>query len=423
MYRKHMILVTLLLLIAVAVVACGGGEKAEPTTAAQPTVKAEAATQPTPTTPPAKPTVAPTTPPTKPTVAPTTPPTVQTKEEKPAPTPVPTEVATEAKATATSEAGETGEEEIEYKLPDELQDIHSYRMKMTYKTTFGGQTFDVFHYIVEAVRDPEAKHVIIESAQAAPAKGEEPKYQVMEFIQKEGKMWLNIGGSWMMSQDEGSTDYGEELRLYTPEDLGRNWKKVGQETVNGVKTTHYRTTEVTEEMATAPLATYWGTWHPTQEGEGEPQFHVKKVEADVYVSDKGLIIKEIVRWVVDVTQNGKTEEATDELITEITDINADITIEVPEEAAGNAQPPIPLPAEATQSVGMGNLYIYEVAGKSVEETIAYFQKELPKQGYTVEGQGLPGMFKVTAPDGKLYSVTVTEGDSGGVQIMIQTGGF
>ena len=414
MKRSTLVVFAVLLALTVGLVACGGGEKSTPTPAPQATVKAQATTETGPATREAQPTkVMPTATAAKPTpVPPTVAPTPTKMMEKPAPTSVPTEAATEG-----GEAGQEGE--LEYKLPDELQDVKSYRMHMIYKTTLNGQALEVFHYLVEAVRDPEAKHILMKSLQALPEQGEEPKYQTIEMIQKEGKLWLNLGGTWMTGQDEGDTGYGEELQLYSPDEMGSNWKKVGTETVNGQKAIHYRTTTVTSDLLQAPIASYWATWH---QGEEAPQFKVKKVEADVYINDKGLVVKEDIRWTVELTQQGKTQEAQDEMILEITDMNADITIEVPEEAQSSAKPPIPLPGEATQAMSMGDLYIYEIADKSVEEVTAYFQQELPKQGYKLEGQGVPGIFKVTTPEGDVYTVTVTEGDAGGAQIMIQKGG-
>ncbi len=341
----------------------------------------------------------------KPTVAP-----VATKVEKPAPTPIPTETSPQAE--------EEQEETLTFTTPDELQDIQSYRMRILYRTTYKGETIDVLKYLIEAVKNPPAKHMIMEYIEEPPAANQKPMPQKLEIVQKENKIWFKMGDTWISGQapeQQNNIQYGEEIRFYTSTELGTGWKKVGTEEINGFKTVHYRNENVPYEAEVSPFFP-WYNWFASP-GE-QPKVTVKRITADVYISDKNFAVKEIIHWDVDLEHGGKTEHAQTELITEILELNPDITINIPEEKAGQ-NAPIPLPGEPTSVMATQGMWIYAIPGTTVENVVAYFNTELPKQGYNVQSNPMmPGMLTMTTPEGKTYTVTVTE-EGNNVHVMIQ----
>ncbi|NTV36218.1 MAG: hypothetical protein HGA53_04625, partial [Anaerolineaceae bacterium] len=130
---------------------------------------------------------------------------------------------------------------------DALNSLNSYRTKITMQSEKDGKIESSFVIVQEETRNPAAKRWIYDTSNT----GQESK---MEIISIDGKQWMNIGGSWMMSEqspEDAAKAFGSDA-LNSFDVVGEfnkgNYTLVGGENVNGLNTKHYVLNVTTAEM-------------------------------------------------------------------------------------------------------------------------------------------------------------------------------
>ena len=181
---------------------------------------------------------------------------------------------------------------------------------------------------------------------------------------------------------------------------------VGEDSVNGVDVYHYRFDENDVDNADS---------------------NIRELVGDVYVAQAGGYV---VRMVIDgVGQMDLLDEGTDEerdvhLEYNVTDVDAEFEIQIPE---GCEESGFPLMEDATNQASFGGLTSYETAA-SVEEVVAFYEEEMSALGYeagddqfitedtailTFVQQSMPEISVTVNRDGETTSVLISSEPDGG----------
>lgn len=286
--------------------------------------------------------------------------------------------------------------------PGAMDELSSYRSHITMRIESGegeGETVDVE---LSVTTDPSAQHIMMVSM------GQE-----IEMIQIGNEQWIRFGEDWMQSTiDATETDMTEELSSFfmDVEEFGaledEQYEYVGQEKINGMNTRRYR----------LEYASLLGDLGLGSEDE------IEKGEADVWIVDEPDLPKFVVR--ADVILEGVIDGEAGKFIVmqEIYDINADITIEPPADAASGGLPEdVPMYAGATDINSMAGLTFFS-APDDVATVADFYVEAMPDNGWTrdeaqdleMEGTAMYTFEK----GGRTLQLTITEGDDDGSDVII-----
>ena len=324
--KHRTIVLSGLLLIALLIGACGGNNAATPT-----------------------PQTAPTQAPQKPAEQPTQPPAKATEVPPPQP-PV-----DEPLATIELNSVENG-----------LDALDSY--KLTFNMTFEGEENGQkktgnMTSVEEVVKNPPAKHFVVTGMGMSAAGLGGAGAETFEMIQIGDKQYMKVGDQCLMA---GQADQSALQSTLNPADLFgslRGEKVLGKETVNGIPTTHYIVNET-----------------------GGNILGYTQSRTEAWVAEDG---KFVVKALFEAT--GKDQffgnSQTDGTVRwsyELSEVNAPIKIEAPADCGLGEDVPV-LP-DATNQVSMGGTTNYNTS-KSLEEVVAFYEKELADRGWTKNDQG------------------------------------
>ena len=249
-----------------------------------------------------------------------------------------------------------------------LDKLKSYRTKWLaeWKSTEITSTQIVnWNWVEEFSSNPQALHW---SWQLTDSK-EKNKNSAME--------WWQIGDTtYMLTKDASgkgqcisfsSDDQKNQLQkgLFSPNALGSvsSARFVGAETVNGIKTRHYKYDE-----------------------KGVSLFATGKVSGDIWVAVDGeFVVKETMNWsgVAGLFGSSSTAKGDGKWTCEITDVNLPITIKAPEGCGGESAD-IPIMKDATGKNRMGGTTMYTTPSK-LADVVKFYQKEMPAAGWKAQG--------------------------------------
>lgn len=291
------------------------------------------------------------------------------------------EVATEEPpATEAAVAPAESVEEAPLDLVDSmsgLEGLNSYRaaFRFDWSGTKQGQPVTGYMQMSSAfVREPPAQELHFEGEGLEA--GEDQGLGKVSFIQIGDTAWFyeSQSDTWMQVP-AGGLDFAEGL-FFQPEDLlsdfdiskGRR-SSVPQE-VNGVQTYKYTFTE--EDFDLSGLA------------EGE---EVPRAEGEVYVAVEGgyvvkLIIDADLRF---ANPDEMFEEGNVKVTFDISDVNQPITIEPPAEAEAQTagRDDIPMLPDAKVEIAAADIINYRTAS-SVKDAAQFYEDEMPKNGWTAD---------------------------------------
>ncbi|MBC7226470.1 MAG: hypothetical protein H5T61_04475 [Thermoflexales bacterium] len=281
--------------------------------------------------------------------------------------------------------------------PNALENLNSYRARLVMRQTVEGGATETLTMEQEETREPAARRIVL-TAEGGDNPG------TLELVQ--------IGDtSWMCSPDSGciqtqqsaeeATQFGEGI-LFKPEDFASSdYRYVGRDTVNGVRSRHY-TLELTPEML-----------------EGIVSGTVTATNADIWVADEAGMPAYVTRLTVSwegTQEDGKKIQG--DWTYEVYDVNKPITIQPPEGATG-APEDIPIYPGATDQTIMGTLIMFSSADP-VEDVAEFYRNEMPGQGWTAGEESTLGnvvMQEWTKGDRKA-SLMISPKDEGGCTVMI-----
>lgn len=325
------------------------------------------------------------------------------KGKQPALTPVPTKPG----SAATAAPGSTEDKPLSLSSRQAgLDKLKSYRIKWQaeWKGTEAGSTQTVnWNWLEEFSSDPKGLHWVWQMTDSQ---------QTSKSVNME---WWQIGDTtYMLTKDASgkgeclsfsSDDPNNQLTkgLFSPNTLGsvQNAKYVGAETVNGVKTRHYKY----DEKAVTVFAS-------------------GKVNGDIWVATEGdFVVKETMNWsgVPGLFGLGTSTKGDGKWLWELTDINRPVTIKAPDNCGGQAAD-IPVMKDATEKSRFGNMLTYKTAAK-IADVVAFYKKELAAAGWKIEDDGLStdqmAQLSFVKGDQELQIIITTESGKTNVLITIK----
>jgi hypothetical protein len=298
-----------------------------------------------------------------------------------------------------SETDSTEGDEREEALPDVEEDalsqLDSYRMRFGWSLEKADGSTDALTMEQSATRQPEAQRFLIESGGDS-----------IEYIQIENQVWIRYGEEWMQSTSDTTGDIADEFGsgLMTGSDWiddveDEDYEYVGKENVNGVQARHYR-------------ASYNQNWLSLL-GEQGPD-DISDGTAHVWIADENNLPSFVVRFEVEIKGTSDSEAITGKLTQEIYDINADIAIEPPTDAASGGLPEgVSLYPDAEGLTTFGVMTTFTVED-DVETVHGFYVDALENAGWSqVEGSAMSieGMASTTwTKDGETLTLNVVESE-------------
>ncbi len=296
---------------------------------------------------------------------------------KPKPTATPLPTPTKPKSTPTRVAREptaTPEEEEAATIAARPENIQTYRSR-TVMPWEGEKDSGSLSLLTEFVREPLAESVVISVAGSMGGMlGEGMPAGELELIRIGDTTWVGMDGQWMQVASEDAEELptgGLFVTKDTVGDLSKARRVLPDQTVSGIKCRHY----VFDEKALGADLT---------EGLTE----VGSVQANAWVAAKeGYLVK------LDAKIEGEWQEpvqgkGTLSMLFEIYDLNKPFSIEPPTTEGGKAAglpEDIPLMPDAKVQAAMPGLIAYNTES-SVKEVAAFYQKEMPTQGWKQSGE-------------------------------------
>jgi hypothetical protein len=287
-----------------------------------------------------------------------------------------------------------------------LDKLKSYRMKWLaeWKSTDSSSAESAsWNWVEEYSSNPQALHWMWQLTDSK----DKSKNLNME--------WWQIGNTtYMLTKDASgkgqcisfsSDDQKNQLTkgLFSPNALGSvsNAKFVGAETVNGLKTRHYKY----DEKAVAIFAS-------------------GKVNGDIWVAVDGeFAVKEIMNWsgVAGLFGIGSNAKGDGKWTWEITDVDQPIAIKAPDGCGGEASD-IPVMADATDKARFGDTTSYTTPSK-LADVVKFYQKEMPAAGWKVEGDTMitDELAQLQYVKGDKKAQIMISVDQGKTQVLITVG--
>jgi hypothetical protein len=280
-------------------------------------------------------------------------------------TPVPTAAATEA-----SGLDQPAADRVLRADRDARGRLASYRTTLNWRTESASGTTDLLRMDYAQSQDPG-------TWQFSGVSDGDPEAMIVIGDQ----MWVGSGDEWMVSETDAAaaTDDG----LISLLDLSHQWvadltpddyEVVGDETVNGIATRHFRTTK-------AP------NWRTLFADEVRPEDEGVGAVGDFWIADEPDLPALVVRLVVEVETTIGGEAGllvTDQAFTEV---NQPITISPP--AVGGLFDQLPLYPDAVATGWSAQTATFEVEGDvTVEDVHAYYADFLSASGWRLTGDPL-----------------------------------
>lgn len=300
----------------------------------------------------------------------------------------------------------TSEDEQGFSLDaDAFAQLDYYRSTIVMSYEKGDGTIE--ETIIEAsyIREPAAQSMMMES-----------NSESMEVIQIEDQMWVRFGGEWMQTSADEGTDVAEGFSslMVDSDDIEQfeqgDYKYVGSETIDGIKTRHYQ-------------GEYLAPWMMAFADDTDDA-KMEKGVVDVWVADESNLPKFTVKMIVVMEGTVNDAEAKYTMSQTVTDINKQFTIEPPSaDVVGGLPEGVPLYPDAVDVTTFGGMTVF-ASSDSVDDVAAFYNDALESGGWErTENMEIESM--VTSQwqkDGETLSVNISPGeDDSGSSVMIITG--
>lgn len=316
------------------------------------------------------------------------------------------ETTTEATVEATEEGSDSNSDVPEIDS-NALEGLNSYRAHMAIRQEYADGTTVSMIIDQDEIREPRAQRMVMETS--GQSEGQDGK---IEMILADGKQWMNMGGSWMQTEatEDSSNAFGQGFSSFTSlttELEDGNYKMVGEETINGVKTKHYHTDDYENlgSMSTLGIT------------------DLKSATGDVWVSNQSdlpvMVIKFTMTLEGTITENEVAKEGKYIIEMEISDLNADFTIEVPEEAASGGLPDgIPAYEGATGMFSSAGLVSFNTTD-DVATVGKFYEEQMTANGWAKDSDNSAGdmVMQNWSKDNVKVTLMVTKSDDGGSSVM------
>jgi hypothetical protein len=268
--------------------------------------------------------------------------------------------------------------------------------------------------------DEPVEETVIETAHIREPRAESLSMKTndegFDMIQIGDKMWLLFGDQWMQTSAEEGTAMAEGFSefLIDPDQIddlqNSEYKMVGRENMNGIRTRHYQTKYTAPWMLAFTARSDEVDWD-----EGTVNF---------WVSDERDLPEFIVKAEYDLTGKVDDLDARFTITQNITDINEPFTIEPPsDEEVGGLPDDVPLYPGAEEVTSMGGMTVF-TSSDTVEDVADYYKDALESAGWeNTEEMTIATMHTSSwEKDGQTLQLTISPGDNDeGASVMILTG--
>jgi hypothetical protein len=341
---------------------------------------------------------------------------------EPTATPEPTDTPTpEPTDTPTPEPTDTPEptEDVEFDRDQivGLEGLDSYRAQITVSMTGISDGEDVestLEMLIEFVREPLAQHLVISAAGMEGAEG----FEDIEMYIVEDTMYMNLAGQWISAPaDEGVLDDVSFLDADDMLDDVCGGTREKDTTLNGVEVHHWSFTLEDMEGCLTPE-------------EMEEIGVLSDAGGELYVAVDGNYVVRMEFFFegeqLDASVGGEDQlldEGRIEMTYDVSDVNADITIELPPEALEGATVPedVPVMADAEEVASFMGMITYN-SPSDTAIVAEFYEEALPANGWTGgEMEELSGMYMFNdyTKDGRTLSITIMfDEDAGVTQVLL-----
>ncbi|NOZ50860.1 MAG: hypothetical protein GXP37_12570 [Chloroflexi bacterium] len=340
-------------------------------------------------------------------------PATNTPVPEPTATPVP-----QSQATSQPAAEQPADSSSVAKISALLDSYHSqavYEIEITYPD----QTSKLEHVSIQTdwikADNPYGfdMKIIMDNGAAA---GDAP--ELVSIYAIDDTAYIGFGGQWLTSSRQDAQLDDIPFFINTDDFVSdlNDLQRIGKETVNGIDTIHY-----TFDKSSA-LEVLLQSIDPSKDG------NIDSFAGDMWVADPDEYVVKMT-FQAEMSDVPDTDEAgtitlSDQKIDwtyELTDINGDFSIEVPEEAprpgevslTGFAPGEFPIPADTTTGASMGDL-VQLTSSLSEDEINAFYDEALAGLGWEKQESFAPTWTK----DGFEIMIFTTPNESGGVDIMV-----
>ena len=237
-------------------------------------------------------------------------------------------------------------------------------------------------YVMMTTKEPAARQLTIEKT------GDFPDLDAVFMVELDGAAYERLGKkacTVTVIESENSLSGRMEPVGFLIGVVGA--EKAGSETVNGIPADHY-----------------------TFDERALGQLDVTKSQGEMWVaSTGGYIVKYVLKIIGSSDYFGEGIEGTLSLNYDLTDVNQQVAIQLPEDcSAGIVNAPL-LP-DATNILRLPGVLAFD-SSTSIEDTAAFYQKQLPDLGWKLVGE--PAMTEASA------FLDFTQGDSSMTVIIIK----
>jgi len=293
-------------------------------------------------------------------------------------------------------------EEYDFGQASDLAGLSSYRTHSTFhweSIEDGRKETGSWDVLEEFVRQPPAQRFIWTGTGAGEVETESGTW---ELIQIGKDSYMNMGSGWvaMTTSEEGI--FGTNAFLSAPLGMvSANHGKLVKRNVmvNGVSTDKYIFDEST-------LGANLGLGA------------VAKANGEVWISSKfNVVIKYAAHYEGDNLSLGGGEEGKMDVTFDLTDINQPIDIRAPEGVKSAMPEDIPVMDDATDVVAIEDIVAYKTS-HSVEEATAFYEMQMPAEGWTMDEGGFPGMMSFTKGDRAAQVMIMEEEGKTSVTVMV-----
>ncbi|MGD1995427.1 MAG: hypothetical protein PVH62_01495 [Anaerolineae bacterium] len=310
-------------------------------------------------------------------------------------TPAPTDLEAEPTQPPSTEGegGATEEAPPPEIAPDALSGLNSYRARSVWSWTPESGTPQSVEIQQEGTREPAALRFTMTS-----------EGETIEWVQIGDTSWICSGGTCIQSQqseDEFISQFGEGF-LLEPSDLvpDSDYRYVGGETINGVRTRHY-------VLSFSPAVLMAMT-------QGE----ITEVDSEAWIADEAGLPAFTVRFTLSWRGTQEGAAGTGEYSYEVYDVNSPLTIEPPEGAGAGMPEDVPSYPGATDLTIMGENIVFS-APDDIAAVAGFYRTELAALGWTNQSdEELAGMINQTwSKAGRSLTLMISP-DDGGSSVLI-----
>jgi len=286
-----------------------------------------------------------------------------------------------------------------------LENLNSYRMRTTYAEKYASGSFSEGEIIQSYTRDPRASHLAMTTK--SDAEGE----QTIEMIQIGTTQWIKFGESWMQSEAEPITStFGSEIYDifdFNVENMD-DYEYLGQETVNGIRTRHYRMKEAAALMMKTP----------------DENLQNVKANVEVWIADEARLPQILIKLIYTLkgthVEKGDVEYTT---TSEVYDLNANFTIEPPADGPTSLANDVPTyPGPTGNTFLMSGMASFETTDP-LDTVKTFYQTNLPKQGWTLDSdnssEGI--VMQSWKKDNRTLTLMISLADNGSTSVILPLG--